>query len=1604
MATASALTKRMTIVPEVTNVNRFVSDMGRVSKSVNRATQDINKSLRGITSASVNLNRTANSVRGFGSAITGSLSGLSRWASSFDASNNALTKFGRTLTSVGGGLSRFSFQLERFSRGLIIGLTLPFVAASIAAINAGKNFEKALVKVETLVGVNTETVEAWGKEIMEVAANLGALPTEMADGLFAAASGFGSLAAQSPVMDVLVASTKAATIGLGETEDIARAATAMMNAFGKEALTAEEAVSLLVLGVREGNLEVDALATAIGNVLGTTQALGGSAADALAFVSAYTRFGVAPSRAVTALNTALTNLIKPTKTASEVLARYGLTTDTIKEKIAGPQGLAGLLVSMRRGMSEADFLSVFTQRSLRGVLAVTDSISGFADEYLRISDVMMDETDNSFRRMADSAKKGSIAAKRYMKEAFEEGPKRISALEKAFIRYAETVEYKFDQIKSHIQSIFIGADAAMVPMLENILGKVDEALISIEKFIRENQEATTLIIKFGAALALLGPGLLIIAKLGQGFGLFLTAIGALVTALGKAVGLIINFVFHAIRLSVVVGVKLVSSFWMVGSAIYSATVAMIGFIIKTLALTTVALSSWLLGVSRSFIGLAVSIGSSAIASLIPIVTSLIGGVIALATGITGVVAAFAILGTMALATIGALTSLWDTLVGIGERIAGVFTNLSEDAGTWGEGLMLAYGEGIIEGFIYVINSITAIANWITGELSTNSPPKILPDIGKWGKETMQAWIDGWTKADFSVFGDIMDTVERHLKLAFSMMGNEDEEGLIPKILLGSRKAIANAINEIKNLGSVSRAALNRIYNAIGPVTQELRTYIDATLNAAAAAKKMADAQQKINDISERYAEILKPIQKRLKEIEGERSVASDSREIDRLKRLLQREDLPSQIRDLANLRIEEIQLEGDVQQIEETRDRELAIAEQQLQAATDANTFAQEQLDHAKGALDIQERSMSLMEKLIQAQESIKESINSLADGVTGGIDSILGELQDPTAALPSEGGIDLGDLGGEDGILGAYDEKIQDLKDAANEMATAWKTAWDAMTLDVSVWWANIVTKYGLWEDQVADDWGPTLTALELAASETWENLTTVVSDFWTDTVDQRSGISTWFEDLIDQLGDNLPTAIGTFASWVNITLIPTIDKILDHIAGGEEPQFGYETSTGKKWLDGLIESLGIPEGWEADLDKNLEDFKTSHHASWALFKLDISIAANETMIWAQGIADVLGTAGKTIYDAVKGISVIPEVDIEIPEDPDYEIELFDPYGWDSLVGFFDNMITKFKEVREESMSTGERLSGDMEDAGNAAKLATPDMNGFTDSAYGLGVGFFTLGTKTDIARLATEALKEKLLLLKTKILEVKDQAMATLIIKIGELRDIKEEWREKIEGVIEWVGNLITDIEGVLLTALTSLYDYLFKNINPIFTILNELLESAVGWIKDTLDKAIDSLTTALDGLKKKLDPILEPLKSFVDLLERMVKAVSGLSKKLIDWVLGGGNPDDFDGDGGDDEPPGTDKGTSSFPAAPGGGISPDSFGTPSVSDILGAATTSLSVVSTGRKSSPAPSVSTSRDLIDSTASIQVIFGDITINNDMDMAVFEARVRNTISESMSG
>ena len=1463
-------------------------------------------------------------------------------------------------------------QMERIGRSLTLFVTLPITAAGVAIIKAGKDFEKALVKTQTLVGVNEKVIASWGNQIAETAHRLGVLPVQMAEGLFAAASGFGSLAAQSPVMDVLTESTKAAALGMGELGDIARATTSIMNAFKDSNLDAKTAVSLLVVGVKEGNFEIDKLASAIGNVLGTATALGAGAGDVLAFVSAYTRLGVEPSRAVTALNTAITNLIKPTSTGKEVLEAYGLTLDEIKETVAGPDGLAGLLIRMRNSMTDQEFFSIFSQRSLRAVLALTEAGNDMQEIYAEISNNMREETDRTFSRMAEGAEVGTVAWKRFTKEAITDGEKMSAAIDEAFDAITNTLEFKFARIKSLIQTTFLGVNSAIAEPLKGIADRIIEVLENINEFARANQETVTLIIKLAIALAALGPSLIILAKVGQAIGFVTSVVGIFARAVGLAIGYVINLGVQLSVLAINIVARTVQAFTLL--VLWSVRAALsFGFLIaKTVALAAVQFGATMAGWVSSLIAVAVAAG--------PVVIAL--------TAIAGI----------ALAAIGAASSLWDTLAGVGAQISESFSGHAETARGWGSNLMREFNKGILDGLIELVNILNQIGQVLAHWLSPGSPPRIAPDIDIWGEKTMQEYIDGWLKADFSVFNTIQSTIEGFLKSLYASIGDEDEDGAIPRILLGSRAAIAEAINMVRKFGGYTKEALDNIYSAIGTTTLELENYISATLDAAATTQRLADAQERVNQINEKYSRLLKPIQEQLEAIDRQRENISDNRELERLNRLIERGNLPEQVERLARLRVQEINLELQQTALEGERDAELSIAEQQLQIAQDAHDAAQLRLEFATEALGLQTRGLDLQGQMLAALDDIKDKVAKIAKGVEKIAEGELGPLD--LEGIGAGGFADI--LGGEGSIaetVGEADKKLRELKLAAQELGETWGTVWANALAKVREWRTGIQEQLATAKTSFFDRFGPILNTLETEGKRTWENLSTAFSDFWTEIKPDLTAFGEALMALGGQEIQNAPGYIKAVSDVVNNKLIPALSSVLDIAADtvfSEDfwstlitpPEPGEDPI--QDWLDGLADlDFGFGTGEDTGFGFDAIDFDAiREQLGFSLLEGGNPVSQEVIDEWWSNLDWGFSPGGDF------GIGAIDwkEADRVFAENIR---DLFTVEGLeDNVFVSIGNWVTDLNTNLEEFVVGG---------AVGFDEWLTNITSGMGDTEVaqvGLGTGFLTLGTNTDIAR---EAVK----LAHDKLIELKDAALETVRTKLEELRtkteDMRLKWedfRAKVEEVVTWVLDLASRIETELLTSLQNLYNMLFESVNPMVSELLDLFTEIYKYIKDKIEGAIDSLALVFDKLAKNLLSVLTPLREVVTLLE---KAWNWL-KKLPDNIF---NQSDYRGSGagpsqsGDAESAGTtDAGYAQGNAIPSGF---SSAAAQQVASAVNQIPTLASTRSPRRRGSSTPTVVASPgSQVAVGNSVNLKFGAVTINNGMDMAVFEARVINAVSKSM--
>ncbi|RLD00242.1 MAG: hypothetical protein DRI46_07865, partial [Chloroflexi bacterium] len=195
MAAAGRAPRTMVVIPSVAGLSDFQSDLKKIStaakasaKSVDDSFKKIGKSVSGTGTGSGTKSGLAKTfdmskvTKSFAAATKTITSGISKITSGALNAGNSIRKFGNSIEGVGRGLRSLGRDAEMLGRGLTVGITLPVIGSAIAIGKWGGEFETALVRVQTLVGVSASTVKSWGDTILKIAPELATLPVDMAEG------------------------------------------------------------------------------------------------------------------------------------------------------------------------------------------------------------------------------------------------------------------------------------------------------------------------------------------------------------------------------------------------------------------------------------------------------------------------------------------------------------------------------------------------------------------------------------------------------------------------------------------------------------------------------------------------------------------------------------------------------------------------------------------------------------------------------------------------------------------------------------------------------------------------------------------------------------------------------------------------------------------------------------------------------------------------------------------------------------------------------------------------------------------------------------------------------------------------------------------------------------------------------------------------------------------------------------------------------------------------------------------------------------------------------------------------------------------------------
>ncbi|MCK5769466.1 phage tail tape measure protein [Algiphilus sp.] len=305
---------------------------------------------------------------------------LKKLSAQHDRTRKSNEKHRREAERMDKRMSQMAATVGRTAAGLV---GLASAGAAVAKVSGEMlTFERTLSRIEGLVGVAREQVDAMGGSLLDLSPATGKGPNELAEALFFVTSA-GYRGAEA--LQIVEASARASTAGLGETAAIADTVTSAVNAYGPAALSAAESTDILVAAVREGKLEAAEMGPALADVVGTAAALDIAFADVAGTMAVFSRTGTSAGKGATAVNAILNALLKTSAEGERALDGVGLSLEQLRE-IASEDGLVAVMRTLDDAFAGnvGQLRAVITEtEAFRGVMNALAQDSGTVDSVLR---------------------------------------------------------------------------------------------------------------------------------------------------------------------------------------------------------------------------------------------------------------------------------------------------------------------------------------------------------------------------------------------------------------------------------------------------------------------------------------------------------------------------------------------------------------------------------------------------------------------------------------------------------------------------------------------------------------------------------------------------------------------------------------------------------------------------------------------------------------------------------------------------------------------------------------------------------------------------------------------------------------------------------------------------------------------------------------------------------------------------------------------------------------------------------------------------------------------------------------------------------------------
>ena len=270
-----------------------------------------------------------------------------------------------------GSLQNATQPIADFTVGAVkleAGLLAAGLAMTVFAVKTAGDFEQAFAQISTLFDASDEDLATFKDQIKDYASTSGKSMQDITDSL-AAAIGAGvdytdSLALMT-VAEKLAVATRADMKGTTEV------LVGTMNAYGMSTKDAAGLADLMFQIIKDGKIEMNDLSASLANVTPIAGAAGIGMKEVGAAIAVLTAASMQPSTAIDALKSAITNIIKPSKQASDLAAELGIEFNAAALKAKGLEGVFKDVTTATGGSADKMALLFGDVTGLAAVMTLT---------------------------------------------------------------------------------------------------------------------------------------------------------------------------------------------------------------------------------------------------------------------------------------------------------------------------------------------------------------------------------------------------------------------------------------------------------------------------------------------------------------------------------------------------------------------------------------------------------------------------------------------------------------------------------------------------------------------------------------------------------------------------------------------------------------------------------------------------------------------------------------------------------------------------------------------------------------------------------------------------------------------------------------------------------------------------------------------------------------------------------------------------------------------------------------------------------------------------------------------------------------------------------